>query len=136
MLAHLVAGLIETGRVEHADPAGAAAWLRDNPLEAFVLADPAHPWSHWLRVVFEHFHREMESELRRAGLQMQSPGWLRVLFRYASSRPATTARALCLAWFSGQALEPAEAKSLGLRDGRNHAGRHCPTRSTNFAGGG
>ncbi len=117
VLAHLIAGLIDTGRVEHPDPAGAAAWLRGNPVEAFSLADPEHPWSQWMRVVFEHFHREMESELRRAGLQMQSPGWLRVLFRYAASPPDDEARSLCLAWFSGQALEPDEAKALGLRTG-------------------
>ncbi len=119
VLAHLIAGLIETGRVEHPEPAGAAAWLRTNPVEAFSLADAAHPWANWLRVVFEHYHREMEGELRRAGLQMQSPGWLRVLFRYASSRPDDEARTLCLAWFSGQALEPEEAKMVGLRTGEN-----------------
>ena len=119
VLAHLIAGLIEAGRVEHPEPAGAAAWLRSNPVEAFSLADAAHPWAHWLRVVFEHFHREMEGELRRAGLQMQSPGWLRVLFRYAASRPEDEARTLGLAWFQGQALEPDEAKALGLRAGEN-----------------
>ena len=81
VLAHLVARLIETGRLEHPDPAGAAAWLKERPLEAFALADPAHPWSHWLRSVFEHFHQELEGELRRAGLMLSSPGWLRVLFR-------------------------------------------------------
>ena len=117
VLAHLVAGLIDAGRVEHADPAGAAAWLRGNPVEAFSLADEGNPWAQWMRVVFEHFHRDMEGELRRAGLQTQSPGWLRVLFRYATSRPEDEARALCLAWFGGQALEPDEAKAIGLRAG-------------------
>ena len=86
-------------------------------VEAFSLADPDHPWAQWMRVVFEHYHREMESELRRAGVQMQSPGWLRVLFRYASSPPHDDARTLGLAWLSGQALEPDEAKALGLRTG-------------------
>ena len=117
VLAHLVAGLIEARRVEHPDPDGAAAWLRANPVESFSLADPDHPWAGWMRVVFEHFHRDLENELRRAGLQTQSPGWLRVLFRYAASRPDDEARALALAWFSGQALEPDEAKTLGLRTG-------------------
>ena len=117
VLAHLVAGLIEQGRVEHPDPAGAAAWLRDNPVEAFSLSDPDHPWAGWMRAVFEHYHRDLENELRRAGLQTQSPGWLRVLFRYAASRPEDEARALALGWLSGQALEPDEAKALGLRTG-------------------
>ena len=117
VLAHLVAGLIDAGRVEHTDPAGAAAWLRGNPVEAFSLADPESLWAQWMRAVFEHFYRDMENELRRAGLQTQSPGWLRVLFRYAASRPEDEARSLCLAWFSGQALEPDEAKSIGLRAG-------------------
>ena len=117
VLAHLVAGLMEQGRVEHPDPAGAAAWLRDNPVEAFSLADPDHPWAAWMRAVFEHYYRDLENELRRAGLQTQSSGWLRVLFRYAASRPDDEARVLALAWFSGQALEPDEAKTLGLRTG-------------------
>ena len=117
VLAHLVAGLIESGQVEHADPAGAAAWLRERPLESFALADPAHPWSSWLRGVFEHFHHEMEAELRRAGLSLHSPGWLRVLFAYAASRPEDDVRPLCLGWLSGQALEPGEAARLGLRAG-------------------
>ncbi len=117
VLAHLLAGLIEHGRVEHSDPAGAAAWLRDDPLGAFVLSDPSHPWSEWLRSTFEHFHHEMEMELRRAGLTLNSPGWLRVLFRYAASLPGDEVRALSLAWLSGQALEPAEGQLLGLRTG-------------------
>ncbi len=117
VLAHLLAGLIEHGRVEHSDPAGAAAWLRDDPLGAFVLSDPAHPWSEWLRSTFEHFHHEMEMELRRAGLTLNSPGWLRVLFRYAASLPGDEVRALSLAWLGGQALEPAEGQLLGLRTG-------------------
>ncbi len=117
VLAHLVAGLIEQGRVEHPDPAGAAAWLRENPVEAFSLSDPDHPWAGWMRVVFEHYHRDLENELRRAGLQTQSPGWLRVLFRYAASRSGDEARTLALAWLSGQALEPDEAKLLNLRTG-------------------
>ncbi len=117
VLAHLVAGLIENGRIHHDDPTGAAAWLRSDPLGAFVLADPDHPWSHWLRTVFEECHHDLETELRRAGLTLNSPGWLRVLFRYAASRPGDDTRALCLAWFSGQALEPAEGSLLGLRTG-------------------
>lgn len=117
VLAHLVARLIETGRIEHPEPAAAAAWLKERPLEAFALADPAHPWSHWLRSVFEHFHHELEAELRRAGLALHSPGWLRVLFAYASGRPGDDARPLCLGWLSGQSLEPAEAARLGLRAG-------------------
>ncbi len=117
VLAHLVARLIETGRIEHPEPAGAAAWLRERPLEAFALADPSHPWSAWLRGVFEDFHHELEAELRRAGLELTSPGWLRVLFAYAASRPGDDVRPLCLGWLSGQALEPAEAALLGLRAG-------------------
>lgn len=117
VLAHLVAGLIEAGKVEHADPAGAAAWLRERPLESFALADPTHPWSNWLRAVFEHFHHEIEAQLIRAGVAPQSPGWLRVLFAYAASRPGDDVRPLCLGWFSGQTLEPAEAARLGLRAG-------------------
>ena len=117
VLAHLIAGLIESGKVEHADPTGAAAWLRERPLEAFALADPAHPWSHWLRTTFELFHQEMEAELRRAGLSLQSPGWLRVLFHYAASRSGDDVRPLCLGWLGGQTLEPAEAARLGLRAG-------------------
>ena len=117
VLAHLVARLIETGRIEHPEPAGAAAWLKERPLEAFALADPAHPWSHWLRAVFEHYHHELEGELRRAGLGLHSPGWLRVLFAYAASRPGDDVRPLCLGWLSGEALEPAEAARLGLRAG-------------------
>ena len=103
--------------MEHGDPAGAAAWLRERPLESFALADPAHPWSSWLRGVFEHFHHELEAELRRAGLGLHSPGWLRVLFHYAASRPDDNVRPLCLGWLGGQALEPAEAAQLGLRPG-------------------
>lgn len=117
VLAHLVARLIESGKVEHVAPVEAAAWLRERPLESFALADPAHPWSHWLRVVFEHFHREMEAELRRAGVALHSPGWLRVLFHYAASRPNDDLRPLCLGWLSGETLEPAEAARLGLRAG-------------------
>ena len=117
VLAHLVARLIEAGRIEHPDPTGAAAWLRERPLEAFALADPAHPWSHWLRAVFDSYHHELEDELRRAGLALHSPGWLRVLLAYASSRPGDDARPLCLGWLSGEALEPAEAARLGLRAG-------------------
>ena len=117
VLAHLVARLIETGRIEHPEPAGAAAWLRERPLEAFALADPAHPWSHWLRTVFEHYHHELEAELRRADIALHSPGWLRVLFAYAASRPGDDVRPLCLGWLSGQTLEPAEAARLGLRAG-------------------
>ena len=117
VLAHLVAGLIESGKVEHSEPAGAAAWLRERPLEAFGLADPSHPWSNWLRGVFEHFYHEMEAELRRAGLSLHSPGWLRVLFAYAASRSGDETRALCLGWLGGQNLEPAEATRLGLRAG-------------------
>ena len=117
VLAHLLAGLIETGKVQHDDPAGAAAWLRGDPLGAFVLSDSSHPWSEWLRSVFEHYHHEMEMELRRAGLTLNSPGWLRVLFRYAASLPGDEVRPLCLAWFSGQALEPSEGQLLGLRTG-------------------
>ncbi len=117
VLAHLVARLIETGGIAHPEPAGAAAWLRERPLEAFALADPAHPWSAWLRGVFEHFHHALEAELRRAGLEMNSPGWLRVLFAYAASRPGDDVRPLCLGWLSGQSLEPAEAARLGLRAG-------------------
>ncbi len=119
VLAHLVAALIESGKAEHADPAGAAAWLRERPLESFALADPAHPWSHWLRTVFEGFHHEMEVQLRRAGVVLQSPGWLRVLLAYAASRPGDEVRALCHGWLSGQTLEPAEAARLGLRAGES-----------------
>ena len=79
VLAHLIAGLIESGKAHHPDPAGAAAWLRENPLEAIVLADPAHPWTQWLHESFDLFQRDMEGALRRAGLTLQSPGWLRVL---------------------------------------------------------
>ena len=117
VLAHLIAGLIESGKVEHTDPTGAAAWLRERPLEAFALADPTHPWSNWLRAVFELYHQEMEAELRRAGLSLQSPGWLRVLFAYAASRPGDDVRPLCVGWLSGQTLEPSEAARLGLRAG-------------------
>ena len=117
VLAHLIAGLIESGKIHHDTPAGAAAWLRDDPMGAFVLADPAHPWSRWLRVVFEHFHHEMEAELGRAGVTLHSPGWLRVLFRYAASQPGDDVRPLCLAWLSGQGLEPEEGSMLGLRAG-------------------
>ncbi len=119
VLAHLVAALIESGKAEHPDPAGAAAWLRERPLESFALADPAHPWSHWLRTVFETFHHELEAQLRRAGVVLQSPGWLRVLFAYASSRVGDDVRALCLAWLGGQTLEPAEAARIGLRAGES-----------------
>ncbi len=117
VLAHLVARLIETGRLEHPDPAGAAGWLRERPLEAFALADPSHPWSHWLRGIFAQFQPELEGELRRAGLALHSPGWLRVLFAYASSRVGDDVRPLCLGWLSGQTLESAEAARLGLRAG-------------------
>ena len=117
VLAHLVAALIENGRVHHDDPPGAAAWLRADPLGAFVLADPLHPWSNWLRTVFENYHHDLETELRRAGCTLNSPGWLRVLFRYAASRPGDEVRTLCLAWLHGQALEPSEGALLGLRAG-------------------
>lgn len=117
VLAHLVAGLIESGRVHHDDPSGAAAWLRENPLEAFMLSNPDHPWASWLQEVFETFQRDMEAVLCRVGLSMHSPGWLRVLFRYAASQPGDAARAHCVAWMSGQPLEPAEAALIGLRPG-------------------
>jgi hypothetical protein len=126
VIAHLVAGLIETGRVEHADASAAAAWLRNHPLDLFPLANPEHPWSSWLRTVFEPLQGELERELGRAGLAMQSPGWLRVIFRYATSAPDDEMRALSLAWLSGQALEPDEAERLGLRT----------IRSMSCAGGG
>ena len=117
VLAHLVAGLIESGKVHHDDPSGVAAWLRENPTDAFMLSNPEHPWAQWMREVFELFHRDMEGALRRANLSMYSPGWLRVLFRYAASLPGDEVRSLCLAWMSGQPLEPAEAALIGLRAG-------------------
>ena len=117
VLAHLVAGLIESGRVHHDDPSGAAAWLRENPLEAFMLSNPDGPWASWLQEVFEIFQRDMEAALCRAGLSMHSPGWLRVLFRYAASQPGDAARAHCVAWMSGQPLESDEAALIGLRSG-------------------
>ncbi len=117
VLAHLMAGLIESGRARHPDPAGAAAWLREHPLEAFTLADPAHPGTPWLREAFDLFHRDMEGALHRAGLSLHSSGWLRVLFRYAASGPEEEARDHCLAWLNGQALESASAAVIGLRAG-------------------
>lgn len=117
VLAHLIAGLIESGKAHHPDPPGAAAWLRENPVEAIVLADPAHPWTQWLHESFELFQRDMEGALRRAGLTLQSPGWLRVLLRYAASLPGEPVRDHCVAWMSGQPLEVGEAGLIGLRAG-------------------
>ena len=118
MLAHLVARLIETGRLEHPEPVGSrrvaarnARWrlsrwpTRRTRGRTGCAASSSFSTTSWRR------------NCAGPGWTLHSPGWLRVLFAYAASRPGDDVRPLCLGWLSGQALEPGEAARLGLRAG-------------------
>ncbi|MBV9127932.1 MAG: hypothetical protein JO117_07585 [Verrucomicrobia bacterium] len=117
VLAHLVAALIDNGRLPHPQPAEAAAYLRNDPAGALCLGDPTHPWASWLYQAFDSCRGELHDELNRLGLRLHSTGWLRVLWAYAVARDETgeDLRPLCLAWLVGQPLDAADAARLGLK---------------------
>lgn len=116
VLAHLLADLVESGRdVQSADPKGDAAFLRRDPLGALNRGAAGDTWADWLR---EHFGKLLplfEEALAGRGIELNSPGWLRVLFAYCFHPFDRPLRQAALDWLTAQSLGAVEAARLGLR---------------------
>ncbi len=117
ILAHLIADRLENGEIPHADPPAAAAFLREDAVEAFGFADPTNEWAAWVRNGFEDLLPIFERQLDRHGASLQPSGasWLRVLFRYAFWPGDFSMRRICLSWLKGESIDPDEGETIGLR---------------------
>lgn len=115
VIADLVARAIRAGLVEGADREAAERHVRSDPVR--VLGGQDEIWSGWLRQEFGSLLPFMESDLRRAGLNLRalSGSWLRAFFHYIYSRDDFQRRTMCVDWMKGEALDPGEIGELGIR---------------------
>ncbi len=118
LLAHCIADLIESGRVEAGEDERAqiVERLRGDPLNAFGRGVPGENWAGWLDQNFARLLRPMESALASRGLALSNPsGWLKGLRAYAMAAPDSSARRTCLDWMTAQPLDDADLELLGMR---------------------
>ncbi|WP_395745631.1 hypothetical protein [Prosthecobacter sp.] len=116
VLAHLLAGLIESGAAACDEPELRARELRMNPLKAFGHGASDHYLASWMRQQFAgELLRPMSDELEKSGVELSArrAAWLKVLFWYAYGN--TMQRAACLEWIKGEGMSEDEAEETGLQ---------------------
>ncbi|MCC6354204.1 MAG: hypothetical protein IT577_09980 [Verrucomicrobiae bacterium] len=115
VIADLVARAMRAGLVEGGDREASARHVLSDPVR--VLGGQDEVWSGWLRQEFGNLLPFMESELRRAGLNLQalSGSWLRAFFHYIYSREDFQRRTMCVDWMKGESLDSGEVEELGIR---------------------
>jgi len=118
VLAHLVANLIQRGKLKAQDPAGSMTYLRSQPLDAFGLGAQQHGWADWLRVVIPQSYVAMAPDLVRLGLNpRECLPWLKALFTFVMMRDNQDLRNACMDWISAVPIDEDVRVRIGLTSG-------------------
>jgi hypothetical protein len=116
VFAHLIADLVEAGRIPSPSPEKTARALRETTQYGYKLV-PRRQWARQVNALFQRQDTplQMTRRLKEQGLELHTAprAWLRVLLAYAWSGNEIL-RESCLDWLRGESIDEESSKGIGI----------------------